>query len=133
MLYKIVILFKITTAILYFSLFFPHSWHEFRNTAQLWKLFSYITIRILKLSCRNCVSSLQSTHYRTFLFTGQFDLTRALNLAQKSIGTPIFYRVPYIFRRFSLLIYLLNFLYNIMTSFLFHIPYSQRSFSIQRR
>ena len=44
--------------------------------AQLWKLFSYITIRILK----NCVSSLLSTYYRGFLFTGTFDLTKAQSL-----------------------------------------------------
>ena len=62
-----------------------HSWHEFiengprRNIAQLWKLFSYITIRILNLSSRNCVSSLLSTHYRTFLFT-DFDFTKAQSL-----------------------------------------------------
>ena len=80
------------------SISFPspwkHSCHGFtengsrQNIAQLWKLFSYITIRILKISFRNCVSSLQSTHYRAFLFIGPFDLTKAFNTAQKSIGTP---------------------------------------------
>jgi hypothetical protein len=35
-----------------------------------------IIIRILKISFRNCVSSLLSTHCRTFIFTGPFDLTR---------------------------------------------------------
>ena len=61
---------------------FHMSWHEFtengprRNIAQFWKLFSYITIRILKISFRNCVSSLLITHYRTFIFTGPFDLTK---------------------------------------------------------
>ena len=60
-----------------------HSWHGFtengpcRNIAQLWKLFSYITIGILLISFRNCVSSLLSTHYRKFLFTGPFDLNKA--------------------------------------------------------
>ena len=39
-----------------------------------------ITIRILKVPFRNCVSSLLSTHYRTFLFTGPFDLTKAQRL-----------------------------------------------------
>ena len=48
----------------------PNSWHGFigngsrQNIAYLWKLFSYITIRILKISFRNCVSSLLSTHYK---------------------------------------------------------------------
>ena len=50
-----------------------------RNIAQHWKLLLYITIRILKISFMNCVSSLLSTHYRAFLFTGQFDLTKAQN------------------------------------------------------
>ena len=43
---------------------------------------------ILKISFRNCVSSLLSTHYTTFIFTGPFDLA-----AQKTIGTPKFYCV----------------------------------------
>ena len=51
------------------------------------KLFLFIPI--LKISSRNCVSSLLSAHYRTFLFTGQFDLTKT----QKSRGTHKFYRV----------------------------------------
>jgi hypothetical protein len=51
-----------------------------RNIAQLWKLFSYITIRILKISFRNCVSSSLCKHYMTFLFTGLFDLTKGQSL-----------------------------------------------------
>ena len=60
-----------------------HSWHGFtdngprQNIARLWKLFSYTTIRILKISPRNRVS-LPSTHYRAFLLTGPFDLTKAI-------------------------------------------------------
>ena len=42
-----------------------------RNIAQLWKLFSYITIRILKISL------LLSTHFKAFLFTGLLDLIKA--------------------------------------------------------
>ena len=64
-----------------------------RNIAQLLKLFSYITIGSLKISFRNCVSTLLSTHCKTFVFTGPFDLTRAFNSAQKTIGTTKFYRV----------------------------------------
>ena len=44
----------------------------------------------------NCVSSLLSTHYSAFLFTGPFDLAKAhgaFNSAQKSIWAPIFYLV----------------------------------------
>ena len=76
---------------------YAHSWQGFskngprRNIAQLWKLFSYLTIMILKISFRNCVSSLLSPHYKTFLFTGPFDLNKAQSLynnpAQKLIGT----------------------------------------------
>jgi hypothetical protein len=46
----------------------------------------------LKISFRNCVSSLLSTHYRAFLFKVPFVLAkpRAFNPAQKSIGTPKF-------------------------------------------
>ena len=75
-----------------------HSWHRFtengrrRNIAQLWTLIYYITIWIFKISFRECVSSLLSTHYRTFIFTGPLDLSKAHNPAQKSIGTPKFYR-----------------------------------------
>ena len=76
-----------------------HEWHStlfLQCRAKCWSIFEYllyITIRIFKISIRNCVSSFLSTHYRTFLFTGQFDLTKAqsLNPAQKSIGTPKFY------------------------------------------
>ena len=63
-----------------------HSWHGFtengpqQNIAQLWKLFSYIKIRILKIIFRNCVYSILSAHYKTFLFTGPFDLTKAQSL-----------------------------------------------------
>ena len=65
---------------------YAHSWHGSfendprQNIAQLWKLFSYITIMIFKISFRNCVSSLLSPHYRTFLFTGPFDLNKAQTL-----------------------------------------------------
>ena len=65
---------------------YTHSWNWFtendprRNIAQLWKLFSYITIMILKISFRNSLSSLLSSHYMTFLFTGPFDLTKAQSL-----------------------------------------------------
>ena len=45
------------------EIIYDHSWHRFTNNGQLWKLFSYITIRILKISFRNCVSSLLSTHF----------------------------------------------------------------------
>ena len=62
-----------------------HSWQftengTRRNIAQLWKLFLYITIRILKSSSRNCVSSLLSTHYKAFLSTYLFDLSKAQSL-----------------------------------------------------
>ena len=63
-----------------------HCWHGFTengphwNFAQLWKLFSYITIRILKISFKNCVSSLLSMNYNSFLFTGPFDFAKAQNL-----------------------------------------------------
>jgi hypothetical protein len=78
---------------------FIHSWHGFsengprRNIAQLLKLFSYITIRILKISFRNCVSSLLSTHYRTFFLQAHsiWPKSRAFNPTQKLIGTTKFY------------------------------------------
>ena len=50
-----------------------HSWHGFtengprRNITQPLKLFSYITLKILKISFKNYVSSLLSTHYRTYM------------------------------------------------------------------
>ena len=67
-----------------------HSWHRFtengscRNIAQLWKLISYDTIRILKISFRNCVTSSLSTHFIAFLFTGPFDLTKSQSLISRS-------------------------------------------------
>ena len=71
------------TTMLVSFLFLIHSFHGFtengpsRDIAQLWKLFSYITIRILKISFRNSVSSLISKHYFKGLFTGSFNLTLA--------------------------------------------------------
>ena len=67
------------------------------NIAQLWKLFSYITIRIMKIPLSNCVSSLLSTHYSVFPFTAPLDFANAhgaFDQAQKSIWTPfpLFYR-----------------------------------------
>ena len=72
-----------------------HSWHGFAekgsrwNIVQLWKLFSYITIRIFKISFRNCVSSLISMHYKTFLLQAHLIWLkpRAFNPAQKSISS----------------------------------------------
>ena len=75
------------------KLLLPHRFTENGsrwNIAQLWKLFSYITIRNLKISYRNCASSSLCTHFRTFLFTGPFDLTKAQNLQSRSkiVGNP---------------------------------------------
>ena len=49
-----------------------HSWHGFTengprwNIAQLWKLFSDITIRILTISFRNCVSYNNNNNNKRF-------------------------------------------------------------------
>ena len=66
----------------------------YQNIAQRWKLSSYITIKILKISFRNCVSSLLSTHYKTFPLKANliWPKPRAFNPALKSIETPKFYR-----------------------------------------
>ena len=66
------------------------SWHGYTENghrwsiAQLWKLFLYITNRILKISFRNCVSSLLSTHYMAFLLQAHsiWQKPRAFNSTQ---------------------------------------------------
>ena len=54
----------------------------------------YITIRIFRISFRNCVSSLLRTHYRTLFLQAHsiWPKPRAFNPAKKSKGTPKFYR-----------------------------------------
>ena len=80
-----------------------HSWHGFtkngprRNIAQLWKLFSYITIRIWKF-----LSGILFLHYWVhtiglFLLQAHSILPkpRAFNPAQKWKGTRKFYHDPF--------------------------------------
>ena len=40
--------------------------------------------KILEISFMNCVSSSLCTHYRTFLLTGPFDLTKAQSVSSRS-------------------------------------------------
>ena len=67
------------------------------NIAQLWKLFSYISGRILKISFWNCDSSLLRMHFAPFCFyrSSRFSqknraFNSCFNSAQKSISTSKF-------------------------------------------
>ena len=55
-------------------------WSPSNYCSTLEIIFVHYKIRISKISFRNCVSLLLSTHYRAFLFTGPFDLTKAQSL-----------------------------------------------------
>ena len=74
-----------------------HSWHKFTengphpNITQLWKLYSYITIRNFSISYRNCVSSLLSAHYSTFIFTNsiRFDQSPEPLIPIKNLFEPL--------------------------------------------